>query len=275
MEKPASLLQHHCGRRRAAANAIRARCWGMIVEGDKRRVRIAILSDVHGNLPALEAALAAIEREGCDAIYHTGDVIGIGPYPAECILLILDRPHIRLIMGNHDAWFVHGLPQPRPTWMTKGELAHHQWVHAQLDPSLRSVVARWPYVIQEQISGVRVVFTHYGPDDSGRGFVPVIRDARPEDLDGMFGEYDADVVFYEHHHPLADLQGRARYVNPGSLGCHTEPLARFLILDCANDTYTVQHRAVPYDDRPLFAAFEDRAVPERETIRRIFFGKVV
>ncbi len=242
--------------------------------GKAAGVRIAILSDVHGNLPALKAALAAIEREGYDALYHTGDVIGIGPYPAECLRLLLDTPGARMIMGNHDAWFVHGLPQPRPSWMTEVELAHQQLVHAQLDPSLRSVVARWPYVIQEQIDGIQLTFTHYGLDDSGRGFVPVIPHPQSEDLDAMFGQFGADLVFYGHHHPTADLWGRGRYVNPGSLGCHTEPLARFVILDCASGAYTLQHRAVPYDDRVLFTAFEDRAVPEREIIRRIFFGKV-
>lgn len=242
--------------------------------GKAAGVTIAILTDVHGNLPALKAALAVIEREGYDALYHTGDVIGIGPYPTECLRLLLNTPGARMIMGNHDAWFVHGLPQPRPSWMTEVELAHQQWVHAQLDPSLRSVVARWPYVIQEQIDGIELTFTHYGLDDSGRGFVPVIPHPQSEDLDAMFGQFGADLVFYGHHHPTADLWGRGRYVNPGSLGCHTEPLARFVILDCASGAYTLQHRAVPYDDRVLFTAFEDRAVPEREIIRRIFFGKV-
>ncbi len=242
------------------------------MEGNPR-VRIAVLTDVHGNLPALKAALVAIQREGCDGLFHTGDVIGIGPYPAERLQTLLDFPQARLVMGNHDAWFAHGLPQPRPTWMTEDEVAHQQWVHAQLDPALRSAVAGWPYVIEDQLSGVRVVFAHYGLDDSGRGFVSVIPHVWPEHLDAMFGRYDADLVFYGHHHPASDLQGRARYVNPGSLGCHSEPLAHFVIFDCAGSTYTLHHHAVPYDDAPLFAAFEDRAVPEREFIRRIFFGK--
>ena len=46
-------------------------------------MKIAVLTDVHGNLPALQVALRAIRREGADAIFHTGDAIGIGPFPAE------------------------------------------------------------------------------------------------------------------------------------------------------------------------------------------------
>ncbi len=66
----------------------------------------------------------------------------------------------------------------------------------------------------------------------------------------------------------------ARYVNPGALGCHTAPLARFAILDVGDDgDYTVRHEAVPYDDGPLLRAFAERRVPERDFILRAFYGK--
>ena len=55
-------------------------------------MKIAVLTDVHGNLPALQAALSVLRREDADAIFHTGDAIGIGPFPAECLELLLARP---------------------------------------------------------------------------------------------------------------------------------------------------------------------------------------
>ena len=82
--------------------------------------RIVIISDVHANLPALEAALATIDAAGYDAIYHLGDAITIGPFPAECLDLLLDTSHMRFLMGNHDAWFAHGLP--------------HQMIHGDYAP---------------------------------------------------------------------------------------------------------------------------------------------
>jgi putative phosphoesterase len=235
-------------------------------------MRIAVLTDVHANLPALQAALEDIRREGCDAIYHTGDAIAIGPQPAECLDLLLRTPDVRLLMGNHDAWFVDGLPQPQPPWMSDGEVAHQRWVHAQLDPSLRPVVARWPHVVREEWEGVRVVLAHYEPADSDSGFAPAIRDAGPDELDRLFAHYGADVAFYGHTHTASDVTGRARYVNPGSLGCHREALARYLVLECCGGRYTVEQRAAPYDDGPLFEAFERRRVPERAFLYRAFFG---
>ena len=153
-----------------------------------------MITDAHANLPALEAALGAIDALGCAAIYHTGDAIGIGPYPAECLDRLLHTPNVQFVMGNHDAWFAHGFPHPRPAWMTDGALAHHTWVHDQLDPSLRPTVGEWPYAIHESFAGIEVTFTHYGRDASGREFVPIVPEPRREDLDAIFAQERADLI---------------------------------------------------------------------------------
>ena len=82
--------------------------------------RTAVITDAHANLPALDAALAAIRGDGVAAVYHTGDAIGIGPFPAEVLDRLLHEPRMRSVMGNHDAWFAFGLPCPRPARMGEG-----------------------------------------------------------------------------------------------------------------------------------------------------------
>src|SRR5215216_5717191 len=138
--------------------------------------KIAVITDAHANLPALDAALAAIAREGCDAIYHTGDAIAIGPYPAECLDRLAHTPKLHLLMGNHDAWFAHGLPSPRPDWLSDEELVHQIWTHQRLDPALRATVAGWPYVVREDFGGLAVTFLHYALAPSGRDFAPIVPD---------------------------------------------------------------------------------------------------
>jgi len=61
----------------------------------------AIISDIHGNLEALEAVLADIDRQGITQIYCLGDIIGYGPNPRECIDLVMHRCEVT-ILGNHD-----------------------------------------------------------------------------------------------------------------------------------------------------------------------------
>jgi predicted phosphodiesterase len=235
-------------------------------------VRIGVIADVHANLPALEAALAAMRARGCDAIYCLGDAIAIGPHPAECLGLLLNTPNAYLLMGNHELWFVDGLPRPQPPWMSDGEVAHQRWTHAQLDPALRPAVAQWPVVIEALLGGVRVAFMHYEPADTTTGFAPIVHRPTAAELDRLFARHAVDVICYGHTHVASDVRCRARYVNPGSLGCCQEPLARFVTLTCSEGACVVERHAVPYDDAPLYAAFARRRVPERAFLVRAFFG---
>lgn len=233
--------------------------------------RIAVITDAHANLPALEAALAAIDTLGCDEVVHTGDAIGIGPFPAETLDRLLTMPCIHFAMGNHDAWFALGFPPNVSEWMSDGERLHHEWVHAQLSTDHRSAVARWPWSVAHDTEDARLVFTHYGQPDGFGGFAPIVREPSGSDLDAVFRSANADLVFYGHHHQRSDLTGNARYVNPGSLGCHVEPVARFAVLDVDRDgAVSVAFHQEPYDPTPVLRALETRKVPDRELIREAF-----
>lgn len=233
-------------------------------------MRIGIITDAHANLPALEAALAALDDAGCELIVHCGDAIGIGPHPRECLERLLALPNIQFVIGNHDEWLAFGLPDPRPDWMSEGEFEHQVWTHAQIPGHLRRKVAAWPYAIEIPIgNGTILRCSHYAASSSGTGFASIVREPVAADLDRLFANVAADLVFYGHHHPSSDLRGQRRYVNPGALGCHV-PEARFAIVTADGE---VTLGAVPYDWSEVLADFDRRYVPERDVIRRIFFGQ--
>jgi predicted phosphodiesterase len=234
--------------------------------------RIAIFSDLHANLPALEAFLVDVQDQDCNQLVHLGDAVAIGPFPAECLERLSGLPNARFVMGNHDSWLAHGLPQPLPEWMSAGELAHQDWVRAQVEPELVEFVAAWPFKITRQYGDQRVDFHHYALDDSGADFLPFTKGMSPADFDRQNQGSGASLVFYGHTHIAADMQGVRRYINPGSLGCYEEPLARYCILEFSDHSYSIENRAVRYDDADLYAAFESRAVPEREFLYRAFYG---
>jgi predicted phosphodiesterase len=234
--------------------------------------KIAVFTDAHANLPALEVALDAIAAEGCDAIYHTGDAIGYGPYPAKVLDRLLHTPKMLLLMGNHDELFVFGVPYPLPLSMSEGEAAHQHWVHAQLDPSLRAVVAGWPYLIEDSWHGRSLAFTHYARDADDIGFLFVVS-SQVEDLDRLFANVNGSVIFHGHDHAPADRQGRARYINPGVLGGGDVPLARFVVVEIEKDgAYDLRQYAIPYDPADYFRQLVLRDVPEREFIAQVMFG---
>lgn len=250
-------------------------------------VRFAVITDVHANLPALNTVLRAIDAEGCDFIVHTGDAIGIGPYPAETLDRLLGRADLRFVMGNHDALFAFGAPSPRPPWISAEEEANLRWTHAQIDRGLRDVVRHWPYRSTLEINGRTVVFCHYARTPEQRasegrdhpdpllasGFMAIVANPTGRDLDRLFQDHPADLLFYGHHHPRSDLTGHARYVNPGATGCGPIPVARYALATVRPDgEIDVVLCQAPYDRTALLADLDTRGVPARNVIRSIFFG---
>ena len=236
-------------------------------------MRIIVITDVHANLPALQAALADIRKSGYDVIVHTGDAMGIGPYPAECMELLMNTPSIRFVMGNHESYFVNGVPDPLPPNTSDAEVEHVLWTHARLGPAFRNIMVEWPYRLEIREGGMKCAFMHYALDSSGRGFARVIRKPTAADLDGLHASTDASIVFYGHDHSPSDVQGAKRYVDPGALGCSKDSLARYCSVEISPEGLAVEHHAAIYETAGLFQAFEERKVPDRDSIQRLRFGR--
>jgi hypothetical protein len=144
-------------------------------------MRIAVMTDAHANLPALQAALNDVRLRGCDAVIHTGDAIAIGPQPAECVELLLSTPEAICLLGNHELWYLEGLPAPQPVWMSDGEVEHQHWTHAQLNqvPDWREAMLGWALTLERDYMGVRARFQHapLRTTDGSREFTSIPRDA--------------------------------------------------------------------------------------------------
>jgi len=234
-------------------------------------MRLGIIADLHANLPALKAVTSCFESEHVDQVIHLGDAIAIGPHPRECLDMLLSFTGIELVMGNHDHWYVHGLPDPRPDWMTDGELQHQYWTHDQLGEGYKDQVKKWPWSIEREFYGFKLAFMHYALGEDGKSYQPFISDPTSEGFDKLFHS-QADTIFYGHSHVPSDLQSRSRYLNPGSLGCQKTATAPYLLVDITDQEMQIHKRSFPYDDRSLYEAFETRDVPEREFIYKAFFG---
>ena len=160
-------------------------------------MRLAALYDVHGNLPALEAVLAEVEREGVDTIVFGGD-IAAGPFPRQTVDLVrsLDAVSIR---GNVD-------------WRRGGEWGAHDWVWDQLGPEAGDWLTALP---THSVLGF-VFFCHATP----RSDIEIVTPATTDDelariLDGV----EEELVVAGHTHMQQDrLVDRWRFVNPGSVG---------------------------------------------------------
>ncbi len=218
-------------------------------------MRYGVLSDVHGNLHALEAVLEALERESVDAFICAGDVVGYGPRPNECVALIESLGHVLAVAGNHDLMALGRLPDTRLGRLAAVTL---QWTRSALDDRSRAWLEALPV---ERRTADGVVVAHGSLDDPSE----YVRDcgAGATQLETL-SHRDPDavgLVLGHTHHPLAcsaagelpvvgpeDLDLPSTWLlNPGSVGQARErrPLARALVLD--RDRRAARFLAVEYD----------------------------
>jgi putative phosphoesterase len=215
-------------------------------------VRVAAISDIHGNLPALEAVLAEIETEDVDAIVVPGDTIS-GPWAAEVFDLLQQLDAI-CVRGNADREVIERSDR-------FGELA--PWSADRLGASRLATAATWPLTWSLTVEGLgRVLVCHSTPASDD----PIYTRITPDDeLVDILGTVDADVLVCGHTHMQYDrtLANGLRIVNAGSVGMAYEGVrgAYWVLLGPE-----VDFRRTEYDVEACVAAVQVMGVPVPEQL---------
>ena len=238
-------------------------------------MRVAIVSDIHGNLHALEAVLEAIERDAPDAIWCLGDLVGYGPRPNRCCAVVAERADFCLI-GNHDLAVLGRLDledfQPDAALSAR-------WTAAAIDDEPRT------YLESLESSGEHegVGLFHASPRDPIWEYV-----LSPEVAAASMAAASQELVVVGHSHvalhyrvsdgmllPAGDdtqlgLSGDRWLLNPGSVGQprDTDPRAAWMLLDLENRR--VSFRRVEYDVAETQKEIRDRGLPEALAARLEF-----
>lgn len=231
-------------------------------------MKIVVFTDTHANLPALRAMAREIRQEGYDAAFHTGDAVGLGPWPAETIEALEEIPRLQLLSGNHDAWMCGGIPKGSARWLED----HYDWLGRQVSRRHINAAAAWPFLSEHEFSGLKVAFVHYALSACGTQVALPISEHVAVDLDALIGRHSSLLVFHGHRHKPSDIKGQVRYVNPGALGCWHKPAARYLVARFHKGKVSIQHKAVPYDWEELLKGFSSRRVPDAGKILGSYFA---
>lgn len=235
-------------------------------------MRIGVLSDIHANVPALEAVLRIFHKERVDQILQLGDVVGLGPDPGGAIdrLRELTVP-VHSVYGNHDRGAL-GLETKLPGERKPMAEEHHAYVRSLLRDDQLLWLRELPAVWEQTVDSVPVFASHYALEESGL-FRAIERPLRKETVRAWYGEQSARVVLYGHHHPRNILRDERLYINPGSVGCpHSDwGVARALILQMNRSQVRVRIVEATYDVRPVIHALRYSEDPIREITLRIFF----
>lgn len=205
-------------------------------------MRIAILADVHGNLPAFEAALAHAHRLGYDQLIIAGDLINGAPDSRACWDLARSLGGA-ILRGNHERYvYDFDAPDAPPLWKSE-RFAPVQWTVAQFSIEERRGMATLPAAFA--LDGLYV--THASPrrdNDSVQSYTP------EHEIAAMFEGVTAPLIVRGHDHwGQIRLWGWGAIVTAGSVGMTLDehPTARYVIADQADHEWRFEHHAVEYD----------------------------
>lgn len=226
-------------------------------------MRIAIFSDVHSNLPALEAVLADITAAGVDERYVLGDLIGYAPWPNE-VLGRLRAEGLQVVMGNYDDGTGYerdecGCAYTGPTEKALGDESF-AWTKAHTSDENKAWLRTLALEIRFEADGKRYLLVHGSPRRINEYLYEDKHDAT---FARIAAGANAEVIVCGHtHKPYDKTVAGTRFVNVGSAGKPKDgdPRARWVLLDTAAET--VEFRRVAYDVEGAARAVEASALPD-------------
>src|SRR5918997_998816 len=218
--------------------------------------RVAVITDIHANLPALHAALARIDRLGIEDVYCGGDLVGYGPHPNEVCALIAERA-IPTIYGNYDYAIARGLEDCGCAYVTPHDRAIGQrsvdWTLANTGDEAKAFMRALPFDLRFAVGGADVHLVHGSP----RKVNEYLFEDKPASLYERLARAEtADVVVFGHtHKPWVREFGGVLFVNCGSVGKPRDgdPRGAFALLEHRDGRVEVTIERVDYDAEAVAA----------------------
>ncbi len=232
-------------------------------------MRVAVISDIHANLPALEKVFSIIDEIGVDRVVCLGDIVGYGPFPNECVALVRERC-AAVVRGNHDSGAIDELPLDH--FNTYGEIAM-RWTRKMLSTEN----AAWLRSLQLMQAMDAITIVHAAPlHPASWRYIFAWPDAQR-----CFAAFGTPYCFIGHTHvpvvvgengSVNQFKAGERFlINVGSVGQARDgvPRASFGLLDTDRGTYDLVR--AEYDIEAAARAILQARLPDY-LAQRLFLG---
>lgn len=226
--------------------------------------KIAVISDIHGNMQALEAVYADIQKEKCDKIFCLGDLAMAGPEPDKAIHFIktlYDDGKLELIQGNTDE-MIANFNDFGDTIKSKFPIMGNALENDVeiVTQEHKEFLNKLPKQKELTVEGVKVLLVHGSPRRNDENISPDLPIAQVEEmLEGV----NADLIFCGHTHIPCGYQTTKKQtvVNDGSVGrpFTLNPQACYVIADFHKGSYDIQHKFIDYDKQKSAEILEKRS----------------
>jgi putative phosphoesterase len=202
-------------------------------------MRIVLFSDIHGNAVALEALLAEIRREAApDALFVAGDLVLLGPRPAEALALLRSIDGARFVKGNTDQYLIDNADDEQEVAFARTKLSEDEI----------AFVRDLPFEQRLQVApGRELLIVHANPRDLEGQIRP---DSSDEMIRPMLLGVTAEIVAFGHYHvPFVRQLDDWTLVNVASVGMPRDGDQRavYAVLDWEQGAWRIEHKRVAFD----------------------------
>jgi putative phosphoesterase len=227
--------------------------------------RVAIVTDVHANLPALEAVFARIDELKIEQVYCGGDLVGYGPSPNEVCDLVVER-RIPTIYGNYDYAIGRDLEDCGCAYHDPHERAIGQlsvdWTLANTNASSKAYLRSLPFDVRFELAGKRVRLVHGSPRKVNEY---LFEDKPARTFERVAALADCDVLVFGHtHRPWMHEYSGVLFVNCGSVGKPKDGDARgsFAVFESATGEVQVTIERIEYDAESVASEMRRVGLPD-------------
>jgi putative phosphoesterase len=235
--------------------------------------KLALISDIHGNLFALEAALNDINRQKVSNIICLGDVAAFGPQSTE-VLARLQELNCPIVMGNTDEWLLDPTPHPYRNEDSPKITAVETWAAEQLTEADKTFIRTFqPTIFQQLTDSISLLCFHGSPRSNTEA---IHSTSTEEELAEAFAGNTATIMACGHTHtPILRRYQQSIIINPGSVGLPYEfrsngtdirnpAWAEYAMINIEDSQPKITFHRVSYDIHPLIEAVYQSSMPHAE-----------
>ena len=252
-------------------------------------MKLAVFTDIHGNLEALKAIINDINSKNVDEIICLGDTIGLGSESKECLDLIIEN-NIKMVLGNHELCALYGTDIDSSI-NSNVQKEHYKWIRESLTTKEIDFLKRCPLYYEYTISydniikNKKIIFSHYLLEDTSKLY-PFEKTNLKEDINLWIKYNNEDITYIVGHLHKSFNENEVDGISGDyieaideltnifildSSGCTIDNNTSYMLIDI-NKSLMFSKINITYDYNKLINKELEKEFPDKETILKLFYG---